>query len=60
MQHRACCFIENRSHRRKDATFGEDASLVHVGKGQTVMALLRDAAVSLLQRTGVRRFAARL
>jgi len=52
--------IENRLHRRKDVTFGEDASLVHVGQGPTVMALLRDAAVSLLHRTGVRRVASRL
>jgi predicted transposase YbfD/YdcC len=52
--------IENRLHRRKDVTFGEDASLIHVGAGPTVMALLRDAAVSLLHRTGVRRVASRL
>jgi predicted transposase YbfD/YdcC len=52
--------IENRLHRRKDVTFGEDASLVHVGQGPTVMALLRDAALSLLHRTGVRRVASRL
>ena len=30
--------IENRLHRRKDVTFGEDASLIHVGQGPTVMA----------------------
>ena len=52
--------IENRLHRRKDVTFGEDASLIHVGAGPTVMALLRDAAVSLLHRAGVQRVAARL
>lgn len=52
--------IENRLHRCKDVNFGEDASLIHVGQGPTVMALLRDAAVSLLHRTGVRRVAARL
>jgi predicted transposase YbfD/YdcC len=52
--------IENRLHRRKDVNFGEDASLVHVGAGPTVMALLRDAAVSLLHRAGVRQVAARL
>jgi predicted transposase YbfD/YdcC len=52
--------IENRLHRRKDVTFGEDASLIHVGQGPTVMALLRDAAVSLLHGAGVRRVAARL
>jgi predicted transposase YbfD/YdcC len=52
--------IENRLHRRKDVTFGEDASLIHVGQGPTVMALLRDAAVSLLHQAGVGRVAARL
>jgi predicted transposase YbfD/YdcC len=52
--------IENRLHRRKDVTFGEDASLVHVGQGPTVMALLRDAAVSILHRAGVERVAPRL
>jgi predicted transposase YbfD/YdcC len=52
--------IENRLHWRKDVTFGEDASLIHVGQGPTVMALLRDAAVSLLHRAGVKRVASRL
>lgn len=52
--------IENRLHRCKDVNFGEDASLIHVGAGPTVMALLRDAALSLLHRAGVRRVAARL
>jgi predicted transposase YbfD/YdcC len=52
--------IENRLHRRKDVTFGEDASLLHVGHGPTVLALLRDAAVNLLHHAGVRRVAARL
>ncbi|MGH2562251.1 MAG: ISAs1 family transposase [Thermomicrobiales bacterium] len=52
--------IENRLHRRKDVQFGEDASLVHLGLGPTVLALLRDAAVNLLHRAGVRRVAHRL
>ena len=52
--------IENRLHRRKDVTFGEDASLIHVGQGPTVTALLRDAAVSLLHRAGIQRVAAQL
>jgi predicted transposase YbfD/YdcC len=52
--------IENRLHRRKDVTLGEDASLIHAGQGPTVMALLRDAAVSVLHRAGIRRVAARL
>jgi predicted transposase YbfD/YdcC len=52
--------IENRLHRHKDVKFGEDASLIHVGQGPIVMALLRDAALSLLHRAGIRRIAARL
>jgi predicted transposase YbfD/YdcC len=52
--------IENRLHRQKDVAFGEDASLVHLDRGPTVMALLREAAINLLHRAGVRRIAARL
>ncbi|MBA2469656.1 MAG: hypothetical protein H0V37_09650 [Chloroflexia bacterium] len=52
--------IENRLHWRKDVTFGEDASLIHAGQVLTVMALLRDAAITLLHRHGVREVAARL
>jgi predicted transposase YbfD/YdcC len=52
--------IENRLHRHKDINFGEDASLIHVGAGPTVMALLRDAALTLLHQAGVRRIASRL
>jgi len=52
--------IENRLHRGKDVTFGEDASLIHVGQGPTVMAIVREAAISLLYRAGSRRLRARL
>jgi predicted transposase YbfD/YdcC len=52
--------IENRLHRHKDVAFGEDASRIHLGQGPTVMALLRDAAITLLHRAGVRQVAARL
>ncbi|MGH2557843.1 MAG: ISAs1 family transposase [Thermomicrobiales bacterium] len=52
--------IENRLHRRKDVTLGEDASLIHVGQGPTVLALRRDAAVRLLHRAGIQQVAARL
>lgn len=52
--------IENRLHRTKDVTLGEDASLVHVEQGPLVLAMLRDAALSLLHRAGVRAIAARL
>jgi predicted transposase YbfD/YdcC len=50
--------IENQLPRHKDVNFGEDASLIHVGQGPTVMALLRDAALSLLHRAGLHRIAA--
>ena len=52
--------IENQAHRSKDVTFGEDASLVHVGQGPTVLALLRDIALSLLHRAGHRAITTRL
>jgi len=52
--------IENRLHRRKDVTFGEDASLVHLGHGPSIMAGLRDAAVSLLHQAGIDRVAERV
>ena len=38
----------------------EDASLTHTGAGPTVMALLRDTALSLLRRAGHRRIARQL
>lgn len=52
--------IENRLHRVKDVTFGEDQSLVHQGQGPLIMALLRDAAISVLHRAGIQRITARL
>lgn len=52
--------IENAVHRQKDVAFGEDASLIHCGAGPTVMALLRDAALNLLNQAGIRQIAARL
>jgi DDE_Tnp_1-associated/Transposase DDE domain len=52
--------IENGLHRVKDVTLGEDQSTLHTGQGPTVMAFLRDAAVSLLRRAGIRHITARL
>ena len=52
--------IENGLHRVKDVTLGEDQSTLHMGQGPTVMAFLRDAAVSLLRRAGIHQIAARL
>ena len=52
--------IEHGLHDTKDVVLGEDASLTHTGSGPTVMALLRDAALSLLRRAGHRRIARQL
>lgn len=52
--------IENRLHRPKDVTLGEDASLIHLGAGPTVVAMLRDAAISRLYRAGFQAITARL
>lgn len=52
--------IENRLHRVKDVVLGEDASPIHCGHGPTIMALLREAALNLLRRQGVRQISARL
>jgi hypothetical protein len=51
---------ENGRHRVKDGSLGEDHSPIHRGQGPTVMALLRDAAVSVLHRAGIRHISARL
>lgn len=52
--------IENAVHRQKDVALGEDASLIHLGHGPTILALVRDAALNLLRQTGVRQITARL
>jgi predicted transposase YbfD/YdcC len=49
--------IENGLHYVKDVTFGEDRSLVHLGAGPMVLAVLRDTAVSVLRWTGQTHFA---
>jgi len=51
--------IENRLHRSKDVTLGEDASLIHAGQGPSVFAMLRDTALSLLRRAGCHAITAR-
>jgi predicted transposase YbfD/YdcC len=50
--------IENRGHRAKDVNLGEDACLIHVHHGPTVLALLRDATLNLLRQSGCTRIAA--
>lgn len=52
--------LENQGHRSKDVTLGEDASLIHVGQGPTVFALLRDAALSVLRAAGCHEITSRL
>jgi predicted transposase YbfD/YdcC len=52
--------IENGLHRVKDLALGEDQSTLHSGQGPTVMAFLRDAALSLLHRAGIHQITARL
>jgi predicted transposase YbfD/YdcC len=52
--------IENQLHWSKDVTLGEDASLVHAGQGPTILALLRETALSLLRRAGYRAITSRL
>ncbi len=52
--------IENCDHLVKDVTMGEDESLIHLGNGPSTMATLRDLALSLLHRAGIRAIASRL
>jgi predicted transposase YbfD/YdcC len=52
--------IENSDHYVKDTVMGEDRSLVHLGDGPSILATLRDLALSLLHRAGHRAIASRL
>lgn len=52
--------IENNLHYVKDVTLGEDRSLIHVGNGASVMAMLRDLTLSLLRQNGCKAIASRL
>lgn len=52
--------IENGLHYVKDVTLGEDRSLIHRGNGASVMALIRDLAISLLRQNGYQAIAPRL
>ncbi len=44
--------IENQLHYPKDVSMEEDRSLVHTGQGPTVLALLRDSALSRIRLAG--------
>lgn len=52
--------IENQLHYPKDVSMGEDRSLVHTGQGPTILAMLRDSALSLIRLSGYRAIASRL
>jgi predicted transposase YbfD/YdcC len=52
--------IENALHHVKDVTMDEDRSLVHLGYGPSIMAELRDLALSLIRQSGCRTIASRL
>ena len=52
--------VENALHYPKDVTLGEDRSLIHLGNGPSVMAMLRDLVISLLRNAGHRAIASRL
>ncbi len=52
--------IENANHYVKDVTLGEDRSLVHLGNGPSILAIVRDLALSLLHQAGYRAIASRL
>jgi predicted transposase YbfD/YdcC len=52
--------IENRGHRCKDVNLAEDASLVHAGHGPTILATLRDMALSVLHAAGCHAIASQL
>ncbi len=52
--------IENGLHYVEDVTMGEDRSLIHMGNGPSIMAILCDTVVSVLHRAGWRTIAERL
>jgi hypothetical protein len=52
--------IENKLHRVRDVTCGEDGSQVRSGAAPQVCAALRNLAIALLRRTGVENIAAAL
>jgi predicted transposase YbfD/YdcC len=50
---RAHWSIENRVHRVRDVTLGEDACTVSSGSTPQVLATLRNAALTLIRKTGL-------
>ncbi|WNI18049.1 hypothetical protein [Actinacidiphila sp. ITFR-21] len=52
--------IENRLHRVRDVTFGEDRSRIRTGNAPRVMAALRNTVITLLRPDGHQNIAAAL
>lgn len=52
--------IENRLHWVRDRTFGEDACRVRTGSAPQILAIFRNATISLLRDNGCTNIAARL
>ncbi len=52
--------IENALNYVKDVTLGEDRSLIRLGNGPSVMAMLRDLSISLLHHVGCHSIASNL
>ena len=46
--------IENRNHRPRDTTFGEDASLMHTGHGPSNNAIVNHTALAIIFHRGFR------
>ena len=46
--------IENRNHRPRDTTFGEDASLMHTGHGPSNNAIVNHTALAIIFHPGFR------
>lgn len=44
--------VENRNHRPRDATFGEDACLIHTGHGPSNNAILNQTALAIIFHHG--------
>lgn len=59
-RHRGHWGIENRLHRARDVTTGEDGNRTRVGSGPQVLAALRNATISRLRIAGSTNIAASL
>ena len=46
--------VENRNHRRRDTTFGEDACLIHTGDGPSNSTIVNHTALAIIFHRGFR------